>query len=154
MFEIHQYTDDIEVYKNNVLYLKVTRTFNLLGKLTSVFEKDGLVILESYYDVFLFRKILSIRNLSLPKKINLSKSKGSYILQVEDKYLILKRYYLNNPLYTIENSSKIVCEVSTKLNGLTDTPIIFTFNISDGDIEFELYYLIRFLIELPPTMDV
>jgi hypothetical protein len=68
MFEIHQYTDDIEVYKNNVLYLKVTRTFNLLGKLTSVFEKDGLVILESYYDVFLFRKILSIRNLSLPKK--------------------------------------------------------------------------------------
>jgi hypothetical protein len=103
---------------------------------------------------FYSEKFYLLEILACLKKINLSKSKGSYILQVEDKYLILKRYYLNNPLYTIENSSKIVCEVSTKLNGLTDTPIIFTFNISDGDIEFELYYLIRFLIELPPTMDV
>jgi|JI7StandDraft_1071085.scaffolds.fasta_scaffold19919_3 hypothetical protein len=152
MFEIHQYTDDIEVYKNHVLYLKVSRKFNLLGKLSSVFRKGDIVILESTYDVFLFRKSLSIKHQNLAKNINLLKSRYNYILQVEDKNLILKRHYFKNPLYTVEDDSKIVSEISTKINGLTDTPIIYTFDVSDD--EFELYYLIRFLIEVPPVMDV
>jgi hypothetical protein len=134
--------------------MKVLRKFNWLGRLNSVFKINNAVILESTYDVFLFRKFLSIKYQKLPKIVHLLKNGDNYILDVENRNLILKRHYFKNPLYTVEDNSKIVAEISTKLCGLNDSPIFYKFMITNNNDNLELYYLIRFLIEIPPTMDV
>jgi hypothetical protein len=156
MYKIFQYSDDIEVYKDNKIYLKVTRKLNWLGKLTSVFKMNDAVVLESTYFMFPFRLFLSIKYQNLPKTLVLFKYRGSYILNIENKNLIFKDHSpcFKNPLYTVEDDSKIVAEISTKLCGLNDIPIFYKFVTTDNDDNFDLYYLIRFLIELAPTMTV
>lgn len=153
MFVIHQYTDDIEVYYNGNIYLDVKRKIDFLGKITSTFMVENEIILETTYDIFLFKKYLSIKTQNLPHKIELVKFKKDYYLKVGALKLNLQRHYLKNPLYTIVDNSSILIEVSTKLNGLIATPIIYNITTCCKK-EDELNCLIRFLIEVPPTMDV
>lgn len=156
MFIIHQYTDNIEVFKNDILYLNVVRRFNLLGQLSTSIYKGDLLLMKSTYDVVFFQLYLNIKyqNSFELKSITLIRKNKQYVMYVENKQLILKRYYFKNPIYTIMNNEELLGEVHAKLNGLTDTPIVYNLNLFDKNEEFEVYYLIRFLIQIPPTMDV
>ncbi len=153
MFIVKQYNDDIEVFQNDILYLQVKRKFNFLGKLTSTFLIGNEVILESSYNIFFFRLYLSITKQNLSYKVALIKSSSKYYLTKEDHQLNLQRHYFKNPLYTIEDNNAIVAEVSTALHGFAEHPIIYNLT-TFCEKELELLCLIRFLIELPPTMDV
>jgi hypothetical protein len=153
MFIVKQYNDDIEVYQNDILYLKVNRKFNFFGKLTSTFLFGNEVILESTYNIFLFRLYLSITKQKLSYKVALIKNASKYYLTMEDHQFSLRRHYFKNPLYTIEDNNAIVAEVSTALHGFANYPIVYNLT-TFCDKELELLCLIRFLIELPPTMDV
>ncbi len=153
MFIVKQYNDDIEVYQNDILYLNVKRKFNFLGKLTSTFFIANEVILESTYDIFFFRKYLSISKQNLTFKVELIKYSSEYYLLKEEHKFNLRRHYIKNPLYTIEDNNINIAEVSTALHGFAEYPIVYNF-IADCEKELELLCLIRFLIELPPTMDV
>ena len=153
MFIVKQYNDDIEVYQNDILYLNIKRKFNFLGKLTSTFLIGNEVILESNYNIFFFRKYLSIPKQNLSYKVALTKIASKYYLTKEDHQLNLQRHYFKNPLYTIEDNNAIAAEVSTALHGFADNPTIYNLT-TFCEKELELLCLIRFLIELPPTMDV
>ncbi|MDI1235840.1 MAG: hypothetical protein PSX81_16305 [bacterium] len=153
MFIVKQYNDDIEVYQDDILYLNVKRKFNILGKLFSTFMIANEVILESTYDIFFFKKFLSISNQNQSLKVELIKKSSEYYLLSEEHQLILRRHYFKNPLYTIEDNNYKVAEVSTSLHGFAEYPIIYNFT-TECEKKLELLCLIRFLIEIPPTMDV
>src|SRR5258705_11805626 len=122
---VKQYTDNILVYKNAIVYLVINRKFNLLGKLTSEFYQEGKLILETGYDIFLFRKFLSIKYQDLPVVISLQKVKGNYVINYRNSLLRVRREYFKNPLYRLYENNNRMGEVLTKINGLTETPIIY-----------------------------
>jgi hypothetical protein len=150
---VKQYTDDIFVYQNTVEYMTVKRSFDIFGKLTSKFFQDGKLILETGYDIFLFRKFLSIKYQNLPVSLELKKMKGNYILIQDSNFLSVKRKYFKNPLYQLYSNKEIKGDVNSKVNGFAETPTIYNVLFStDSDVNF--YLLLLFIINLPPTMDV
>lgn len=152
-FVVKQYTDDIFVYQNFAECLTVKRSFNLLGKLTSKFFQGDKLILETGYDIFFFRKFLSIKYQNLPVALELKKVKGNYILVNDDNSLSVKRRYFKNPLYQLYSNNEIKGNVNSMVNGFTETPTLYyVLFITDSDLNF--YLLLLFLINLPPTMDV
>lgn len=155
MFVIKQDNDNIEVFYKEVLYMEVKRKFNLLGRMTSLFIIDQIIVLESTYDIFFFMKFLTIKNKNrgLIKNLELHKKNKDFVLTVDGLNLVLHRNYFRNPLYTIESCGQIIGQVNTNLSGLTQLPIYYELNLQ-CDKELEVYCLFRFLIELPPVMDV
>lgn len=150
---VKQYTDDIYVYTDTTEYLTIKRSFNLMGKLTSVFSYEGRKILETGYDIFLFRKYFSILYQELPAYVELEKTKGNYLLIANGKSFGVRRKYFKNPLYQLYSNGELKGVVNTKVNGLTETPILYNV-LFDTETEDNFYLLLLFLINLPPTMDV
>jgi hypothetical protein len=152
-YTVEQFTDDIVVWSNGSEFLKVKRKFDWKGKLASSFIKDGIVILETTYDIFLFRKYLSIKRQNLPVSLSLFKKRGAFYLSFDNNKFKSVRHYLNNPIYTLHNNHNRIGEVTTVLTGLMKTPVVW--NVSFEQQQYlNFYALLRFLIELPPTMDV
>jgi hypothetical protein len=83
---IQQYDDDIYVYRKSTAYLLVKRTVNFNGKVRSVFFYEGKKILETTYDIFFFKKYLSIEFQDLPSVLKLERIRGNYILHQGKMY--------------------------------------------------------------------
>lgn len=150
---VEQFTDDIVVREGNKELIKIKRKFDWWGKLTSSFIKDDICILETTYDIILFKKVLSIKKQNLPVILYLTKANGFFYLSYEDSRFKLVRHYLKNPIYTLFNNDYKIGEVSTELSGFTKTPIVWNVAFEQQD-DNNFYALLRFLIELPPTMDI
>jgi hypothetical protein len=151
-YRIEQYTDDIFVYSDNLEFLVVNREINYLGKVGSKFYKNKELILETTYDIFLFRKFISIvcQNLSMP--FFLKKSKGEYLGVLNERKLQVARRYFRNPVYFLYDGDNRVGEISTKLTGIVETPKVYNLEFY-SDRESNFYLLLLFLIGLSPTMD-
>jgi hypothetical protein len=152
-YKVEQFTDDIVVWNSEKEFIKIKRKFDWKGKLTSSFIKDGICILETTYDIFLFRKFLSIKEQHLPVILFLSKEHGVFYLSYNGSRIKLVRHYLKNPIYTLYNNDYKIGEVNTELTGFTKTPIIWNVLFERQD-DLNFYALLRFLMELPPTMDI
>lgn len=150
---IEQFTDDIYVYRESKQYLVVKRRINLMGQVVSTFFQNSNKILETKYDVFLFRKYISIEYQELPYSIALTKSNSKYMLTVENNFLTIKRKYFKNPLFELYLNDRICGIVSTALTGIASTPTVYNVSFYH-DSSDTFYSLLLFLMNLPPTMDV
>jgi hypothetical protein len=151
-YRIDQYSDDIFVYIGSLEFLVVRRTFSFFGKLTSKFYQHDKLILETTYDIFLFRKFISIecQNLSIP--FSLMKVKGEYAGILNDLTLQVVRRYFKNPVYYLLVNGSKAGEISTKLTGITETPKEYFLKFY-SDSESNFYLLLLFLMGVSPTMD-
>jgi hypothetical protein len=148
-FQIEQYSDEIKVYSNGVLFLYVRRKYNFFGKLFSEFyQKEELILKTTYNDSF-FRIRISVLFQELPCSLSLKKIKGNYIGIVNSKEFRKERTYFKNPVYKLFESNRKIGEVSTKLTGITETPTIYYLRFY-SESETNFYSLLVFLIGLSP----
>jgi hypothetical protein len=150
---IQQYDDDIYVYRKSTAYLLVKRTVNFNGKVRSVFFYEGKKILETTYDIFFFKKYLSIEFQDLPSVLKLERIRGNYILHQGENVLMLKRKYFKNPLFRLYLNDVSQAVVNTKVSGVTEIPTLYDL-LFESDRPENFYLLILFLADLAPIMDV
>ncbi len=148
----HDYSNDnIDVFYNDKLYMKVERHFNFWNKMTSVFTIDDKIILKSTYDVVWFQQKISITYQNLDSILSLVKNKGRYYLKVDNLSIILKYHYFKNPIRTLVDNNIIIGRIETELFSIIGPQIYFV--SLDCKKEHELYCLIRFCLELKSAGD-
>ncbi len=144
MFRVYADSNEVRVYKLDILYLKATRKNN--WKFFIAFFKDSETLLRVSVNHILFKTFISIQQHSLTPTLKIFWKNGM-VLTTDSLKLTIKRQWFKNPIFTVYDSENIVGKVSTNL-GMTVGTSVYDVELNCKD-EDEIYCLIEIILSLP-----
>lgn len=147
IYLVRKYSDKVEIFYEDKIFIKVKRTFSFWGKMLSTFTVEEKIILKSTYDIVFYKKYITITYQDLESPLTLRQARGDYFLYVNNLSLALKRSYFKNPIFTISDRNLILGTVDSQIFGFIGSYLDYTITLHCNEKD-EIYCLIRFLIEL------
>lgn len=144
MYKIYADSDEIVVFKSDILYLKAKRKYNWKFSLT--FIRNNETVLRISVNHIFFKTFVSIQEHSFTPTLKIFWEKG-IVLTTDILKLSIKRHWFKNPILTVYNFNNLVGKVSTNLGmvlGTEEYDVELTCNEDE-----EIFCLLVIILSLP-----